>query len=211
MTYIISRFCRMFADLDQPDSIRISTNTMEDIQKNDFSELYKHASLEYPKYFKMDNISKYGILATEYLLMGIDLKANYSENEIGIVLSNASGSLDTDTEFQKTINNKVHFFPSPAIFVYTLSNIVMGEICIKHKIKGENMFFLSETIQSELLEGFVLDLFSKNSIRSAVVGWVEYSFGKPDVLLLLVEKKELKETNDVEFTSHQLELLYHPL
>jgi hypothetical protein len=208
MIYIISRFCRLYADLGQPDSVRIKTNTTDDIQKNEFSELYKRASLDYPKYFKMDAVSKYGILATEYLLQGIDLKAKYSENEIGIVLSNASGSLDTDEEFQKTINNKVSFFPSPAIFVYTLSNIVMGEICIKHKIKGENMFFLSESIQPELLESFVLDLFAKNSIRAAVVGWVEYSFGKPDVLLLLIEQTELKGANEIEFTSHQIESLY---
>ncbi|HSY62303.1 MAG TPA: hypothetical protein VK796_10520 [Cytophaga sp.] len=208
MTYIISRFCRLHADLSQSDSVRIKTNTMDDIQKNEFSELYKRALLDYPKYFKMDAVSKYGILATEYLLKGIDLKTKYAENEIGIVLSNASGSLDTDTEFQKTINNKVSFFPSPAIFVYTLSNIVMGEICIRHKIKGENMFFLSESIQPELLQNAVLDLFDKKSIQTALVGWVEYSFGKPDVLLLLVEKTGLKVANEIEFTSHQIESLY---
>ncbi|WP_018345136.1 hypothetical protein [Cytophaga aurantiaca] len=208
MTYSITRFCRIRRDSVQADSVRIKTNTTEDLQKVEFSELYKHVSMEYPKYFKMDAVSKYGIIAAEHLLRGIDLKAKYTETEIGIVLSNASGSLDTDAEFQKTIQNKVNFFPSPAIFVYTLSNIVMGEICIKHKIKGENMFFLSETIQSELLEGFVSDLFNKNSIRCAVVGWVEYSFGKPDVLLLLVENTEQKNINQIEFTSNQIESLY---
>jgi len=208
MTYSITRFCRISPDLLQSNSVRIKTNMFEEIQSSEFFNLYNRASLDYPKFFKMDAISKYGILATEYLLKGIDLKAKYSETEIGIVLSNASGSLDTDAEFQKTINNKVSFFPSPAIFVYTLSNIVMGEICIKHKIKGENMFFLSESIQFELLESFVSDLFEKNSIQAAVVGWVEYSFEKPDVLLLLVEKLELKGTNEMEFTSHQIEALY---
>lgn len=208
MTYCITRFCRINTAAAPDDSIRIKTAAMEEIQKDEFSELYKHASLDYPKFFKMDTVSKYGILAAEYLLKDADLKANYAEKEIGIVLSNASGSLDTDMEFQKTINNKVSFFPSPAIFVYTLSNIIMGEICIKHKIKGENMFFLSESIQFDLLESFVSDLFDKNSIQSAVVGWVEYSPGKPDVLLLLVEKKAHTEANEMEFTSHQIESLY---
>lgn len=208
MTYIISRFCRISSDLDQANSVRIKTNTIDEIQSNEFSDLYKGASLDYPKYFKMDGISKFGILAAEYLLMGIDLKTKYAETEMGIVLSNASGSLDTDTEFQKTINNKVSFFPSPAIFVYTLSNIVMGEICIKHKIKGENMFFLSESIQFDLLESFVSDLFDKQSIEVAIVGWVEYSFGKPDVLLLLVEKTLLEGTNEMKFASHHIESLY---
>lgn len=198
----------MHADPASSDSIRIKTNTFDAVQKAEFADLYKLAALDYPKYFKMDAVSKYGILAAEYLLKDLNLKANYSETEVGIVLSNASGSLDTDTEFQKTINNKASFFPSPAIFVYTLSNIVMGEICIKHRIKGENMFFLSESIQFELLESFTADLLDKNSIQCALVGWVECSFGKPDVLLLLVEKAGLKELSGVEFTSPQIESLY---
>jgi len=208
MKYIITRFCRISLDLTLPNSVRIQTHALDEIQNSDFFALYKHAEIDYPKYFKMDSISKYGIIAAEYLLKGIDLKEKYSETDMGIVLSNASGSLDTDAEFQKTINNKVSFFPSPAIFVYTLSNIVMGEICIKYKIKGENMFFLSESVQFELLQSFVSDLFEKESIQTAVVGWVEYSLGKPDVLLLLVEKTDLKDTSEIEFTSHHIESLY---
>jgi hypothetical protein len=163
--------------------------------------------MEYPKFFKMDSISKCGILASEYLLKGIDIKGKYGDTEIGIVLSNATGSLDTDIEFQKTINNKANFFPSPAIFVYTLSNIVMGEICIKHKIKGENMFFLNEIFSPELLEQYVGNLFQTNKIQSAIVGWVEYSTGKPDVLLLFVEKSKAL-TTELEFTSSQIASLY---
>ena len=82
MAYIISRFCRICPDLASSDSVLIKTNSFQEIQSGEFAELYKGASLDYPKYFKMDAVSKYGILATEYLLMGIDLKANYSETEI---------------------------------------------------------------------------------------------------------------------------------
>ncbi|WP_299251392.1 hypothetical protein [uncultured Cytophaga sp.] len=207
MTYIISRFCRIAAHETQTETLRITTNSETFILKNEFSDLYRSASMEYPKFFKMDSISKCGILASEYLLKGIDIKGKYSDTEIGIVLSNATGSLDTDLEFQKTINNKTSFFPSPAIFVYTLSNIVMGEICIKHKIKGENMFFLSETFPSDLLQEYVADLFQTNKVQSAIVGWVEYSTGKPDVLLLFVEKTETL-TTELEFTSSQIASLY---
>lgn len=207
MTYIISRFCRIAANDPQLSTLRITTNSETFIVTNEFADLYRSASIEYPKFFKMDAISKCGILASEYLFKDIDLKGKYADKEVGIVLSNATGSLDTDIEFQKTINNKANFFPSPAIFVYTLSNIVMGEICIKHKIKGENMFFLADTFSAELLEEYVKNLFQANKIQSAVVGWVEYSTGKPDVLLLFVEKTESKATT-LEFTTNQIASLY---
>ena len=209
MTFIISRFCRIHTDALQSDCIHIQTNELDVVLKNDLTELYKHAGMEYPKFFKMDHLSKYGILATEYMFNGYDLKTNYPETAVGIVLENASGSLDTDAEFQKTINNKETFFPSPAIFVYTLSNIVMGEICIKYKIKGENMFFLSETIQYQLLENYVTDLFNNKMIQSAIVGWVDYTQAKPDVLVLFVEQTQDTETHAQVFSSKQIELLYN--
>jgi len=208
MTYIISRFCRIKVDSSKSDCIHIQSDSLNEQLKNDFMELYKYAAIDYPKFFKMDQLSKYGILAMEFMFKGYDLRAKYGENEVGIILSNASGSLDTDAEFQKTINNKENFFPSPAIFVYTLSNIVMGEICIKYKIKGENMFFLSETLQSDLLENYVSDLFDKKSIRSAIVGWVDCTQGKPDVLLVFVEEAQQTEMHSSIFSSKQIELLY---
>jgi hypothetical protein len=208
MTYSISRFCRIKVDSSKSECVHIQTDSMNETLKNDLMDLYKYTAMEYPKFFKMDQLSKYGILAMEFMCKGYDFKAKYGENEIGIILSNASGSLDTDVEFQKTINNKETFFPSPAIFVYTLSNIVMGEICIKYKIKGENMFFLSETLQSDLLESYVSDLFDKKSIRSAIVGWVDCTQGNPNVLLMFVEQSQQTEIHASAFSSKQIELLY---
>jgi hypothetical protein len=204
----ISHFCRLRTDFHQTDHIYIQTEDQTHVLKNDFLELYKHLNIDYSKYFKMDALSKYGILAAEFALKFPFKNSQYSETQVGIVLSNATGSLDTDAEFQKTINNKDNFFPSPAIFVYTLSNIVMGELCIKYKIKGENMFFLSESIPTQLLESYVLDLFERKKIETAVVGWVECTNGQPDVLLLLVEKNTITSHVGVAFTSTQIELLY---
>jgi hypothetical protein len=208
MAYIISGFCRIKVEPSQPDFVSIETVEGKELVKNDPAALYSHLGLEYPKYFKMDALSKYGILAAEKIIKKRDIKAAYLDTDIGIVISNASGSLDTDIEFQKTITNKENFFPSPAIFVYTLSNIVMGEICIKYKIKGENMFFLSESIQAELLKSYTVQLFNKKTIKAALVGWIDYSQGKPDVLLVLVEQGLGNNSSEIEFTARQIELLY---
>jgi len=208
MTNIISRFCRIKKASTNDLRLDIRTNTVEEQIDNNFASIYKHIELDYPKFFKMDDLSKYGIIAAEYLFENQDWKGNCLDTEIGIVISNASGSLETDLEFHKTINNKERFFPSPAIFVYTLSNIVMGEICIKHKIKGENMFLLSETLPSEQLTNYVSDLLDADKIRVAVVGWVELRNGIPDVLLMYVAKQNTLVEQTMEFSAEQIELLY---
>lgn len=208
MTNIISRFCRIKKASSDDRRIDIHTNTVEEQVNGDFLSIYEHVNLDYSKFFKMDDLSKCGIIATEYLFQDYPWRSEYADTEIGIVLSNTSGSLETDLEFDKTINNKERFFPSPAIFVYTLSNIVMGEICIKHKIKGENMFLLSESLPSEQLTNYVSSLLDANKVRAVVVGWVECRDKVPDVLLMYVEKQISAAEQTMEFSAKQIELLY---
>ena len=90
------------------------------------------------KFYKMDNLCKLGYVAAEYLLKD----TNYHPKEIGIILANASSSLDTDCKHQAIISKEGDKAASPAVFVYTLPNVVLGEICIRHKIQGENTFFV---------------------------------------------------------------------
>ena len=54
-----------------------------------------------------------------------------------------SNSLDSDLKHQSGIENNA---VSPAVFVYTLPNIVIGEISIKYKWKSEGVFFIDEEI-----------------------------------------------------------------
>ena len=42
--------------------------------------------------------------------------------------------------FQETIQHADSYYPSPALFVYTLPNIVTGEIAIRNKYYGETSF-----------------------------------------------------------------------
>lgn len=208
MTNIISRFCRIKKVSSADTHIVIRTNDGEESVVSDLTSVYKHLGLDYPKFFKMDDLSKYGILAADYLFKGYNWKQGYEDTDIGIILSNASGSLDTDVEFNKTINNKELFFPSPAIFVYTLSNIVMGEICIRYKIKGENIFLLSETLPGEQLANYATHLLDVKNARAVIVGWAEYRHGVPDVLLMYAEKNPLPAKDATELSSMQIELLY---
>lgn len=84
----------------------------------------------------MDDLCKLGYVAAEYLLEG----KTFAPLEMGMLLANAASSLHTDIRHQQLIDREGDQAASPAVFVYTLPNVVSGEICIRHKIQGENTF-----------------------------------------------------------------------
>lgn len=179
----------------------------ENIQNNALDvflkEVYKAENIKYSKFFKMDILSKLGFLATELLLK--DKVLNGPKESVGVIFSNSSASLDTDQNYYNTIKDKGNYFPSPAVFVYTLPNIVVGEICIKNGFKGENLFFVENTFNSSLLTLNTQMLFKQNKIETGIVGWVDIVDGKYEVYLVLVEKNQ----EGKEFSIQNLELSYH--
>ena len=90
----------------------------------------------------MDNLSKLGWLASEVLLKNSFDKENYQPEEIGIVLANANSSLDKDIKYWESVQDMA----SPSLFVYTLPNIVIGEICIRNHFKGENALYIPRNL-----------------------------------------------------------------
>src|ERR1700730_10483686 len=66
---------------------------------------YQYFNLQYPKFFKMDPLSRLGWITTEVLLSpGWDTTI-YRPEDIAIVLSNAHSSLDTDYKYNDTIRD----------------------------------------------------------------------------------------------------------
>jgi hypothetical protein len=171
---------------------------------------YKHSGMSYPKFFKMDNLSKLGIATTEFLLH-YENKSDLSGNKTGIVLSNSFSSLDTDLTYQKTIANKEEYFPSPAVFVYTLPNIVIGEICIKHKIQGESIFFVTKDFDPSFLHFYVSDLFQRKDLDSILLGWIDYLDNDYLSLFCLVKQirtSEEESSVEINFTVKDLEQFF---
>jgi hypothetical protein len=147
-------------------------------------DLHQFTGAKYQRFYKMDALSKLGWLAAE-LLLDQDYKANgYEPAKQGIILSNANSSLDTDIRYQESMAA----IPSPAIFVYTLPNIVIGEIAIRHGIKGENAFFIFEQFNADFIEQYVSVLLNNNILQACVCGWVDVLAEQYDAALFLVEK-----------------------
>ena len=135
---------------------------------------WKNLKVKYPKFYKMDEISKLGMLAAEVLLMDITY-TDIAEEDIGVVLSNAHSTIATDINHWDSVSDDSAFFPSPAVFVYTLPNIMIGEICIKHKLKGENAFFISQHYGEALIKRHINLLMAQNKIQAAIGGWIDRS------------------------------------
>ena len=124
-------------------------------------ELYRRFAGDYPKFFKMDTLCRLGFIAAELLLKNGKADA--------VILANRSASLKNDNDYIATISGS-GYYPSPALFVYTLPNIVTGEIAIRHQITGETSFYILRA-PSEL-EPLVLSAVS-NRQSAVLAGWVE--------------------------------------
>lgn len=148
---------------------------------------YKHLQMEYPKFYKMDNLSKLGLLAAETLFK----HQNFTpENEdIALVLANRHSSLDTDIKHQKSIASPDAFFPSPAVFVYTLANICLGEISIKFKLQTESAFFVAEKMDAGFLSNYANQLLLTRKAKKALCGWIDFYDEDYEAFVYLAEYK----------------------
>ena len=156
--------------------------------------VYDFLELKYPKFHKMDGLSKLGILGTEILF-----RENSISTDTALVLSNNASSLETDRQFQESTKT----FASPALFVYTLPNIVLGEISIKFKLQSENAFFIAESFNAELLKNYTESLLTSGISSEVLCGWLNLQNGEYDVFLCLISS----EIN-IPFSEESLKNLY---
>lgn len=147
---------------------------------------YRHLQIDYPKFYKMDRLCQLGFLAAEVLLQGQNIKTQYPPESVAVVLANRHSSLDTDLRYQESVNS----IPSPALFVYTLPNIVIGEICIRHQLKGENTFFVLEQFDPAFLNEYTGQLLEKDQAQMVIAGWVDVFQEQYEAFLYLAGQKE---------------------
>lgn len=133
--------------------------------------LYKQMIGNYPKFYKMDGLSRLGFVASEILL---NAEKGETDKERAIIFFNHSSSIASDRNYKESINDKNNYFPSPSIFVYTLPNIVTGEIAIRNHLHGETSFFIlpdkDERMMEEILQASCLD----DQSKSFLTGWIDY-------------------------------------
>ncbi|CAD0006493.1 beta-ketoacyl-[acyl-carrier-protein] synthase family protein [Flavobacterium chungangense] len=174
------------------NEIVLDGETIFKIEPTDFGDFskqaYRNFEMQYPKFFKMDALSKLAFLGAELLLSPIT--SSEAENNIALVLANKSSSLDTDVKYQESISDKKNYFPSPAVFVYTLPNICLGEISIRHQLKSENSFFIFEAFNPEFMSNYSNILLNSNKADTVLCGWVEFFNDSYKAFLCTISSKE---------------------
>jgi len=185
----ITAFCKI-----DPEKINLNHSIIfsETDHMNSVSFLksaYKHFMLNYPKFYKMDKLCQLAFVCSDLLLKDSKITEKYDTEEIAIVVANSAASLEVDTEHQDTICDINNSFPSPALFVYTLPNILIGEIAIRNKIKGENTFFIFDKFDADFMSSYINSLLNTGKAKCCITGWVNFYEDNCEAFLYIVEKQ----------------------
>lgn len=139
--------------------------------KEMLTEVYKTKIGNYPKFYKMDMLSRLAFVASE-LLIGCDEENDDHSNDRAVVLFNHSSSIIADRQYVKSIEID-DFFPSPAAFVYTLPNITTGEIALRNGYHGETSFYILAERNEKLMQRVIKSTFIDRDIKSVIGGWID--------------------------------------
>lgn len=170
--------------------------------------LYEKTGVSYPKFYKMDNLCKAAWAGAELLVQGTGFNEIYSSEKKGIFLQNAASSSDTDLKHAASIASAEQYFPSPAIFVYTLPNITIGEICIRHKMQGSSAFFIFEGFEPDFLLEQVQIHMDAGRTDACITGITEWFGNQYEICLFMVEKKAGGEFS-LALTTENMKTIYN--
>ena len=146
-------------------------------QSSLLTALYKQIIGNYPKYYKMDGLCRLGFVASELLLKAERDEGSFTEDTNktrAIVFFNRSSSIASDKKYLASIVEKDNYFPSPSVFVYTLPNIVTGEIAIRNGYHGETSFYILPHKNELLMQDIIETTFMDEQTTSVLTGWLDY-------------------------------------
>ena len=128
----------------QSESVELSEIDCNSDFKTYIKGLFASVSEPYMKFSKMDDYCRLGTTAVQLLLDKVGGLSQYDPYEIALIVNTDTGCIESDLAHWDNITAD-EYVSSPAIFVYTLPNVVAGEICIKNKIKGEGVTLVGNT------------------------------------------------------------------
>ena len=133
------------------------------------TELYKKYVGDYPRYYKMDILSKVAFICSEMLLEAEGNRDGHGEDR-AVILFSHTASIASDRAFLRTITDG--YYPSPSVFVYTLPNIAAGEIAIRNGYHGETAFYILPQKADDMINMIVEASFGDRGTQSAICGWI---------------------------------------
>lgn len=135
------------------------------------TDIYTERIGDFPKFYRMDMLSRLAFVASE-LLMKLKPETLPSSG-IGVLLFNQTTSILADRQHISTISDTESFFPSPSAFLYTLPNIVTGEIAIRNGCRGETSMFILNGRNEEMMDDIIKATLSLSNPGGLVTGWAD--------------------------------------
>ena len=160
----------------RPDAVEVDGRhlSIDAFGKELLTALYRQYVGDYPKYYKMDPLSRLGFIASELLLQAEGAERFVACDDRAVIFFNHSSSVCADRQYIETIADPDNYFPSPSVFVYTLPNIVTGEIAIRNGYHGETSFYIlprqDDRLMQQILQASCLD----SKTQSILCGWLDY-------------------------------------
>lgn len=139
------------------------------------TDIYKRYIDDYPRFYKMDALCRLGFVASELLLQAENDRRETPRDDRAVILFNRSSSILADEVYQASIQDAENYYPSPAAFVYTLPNIVTGEIAIRNHYQGETSFYILPEHSDALIQQTLEASFGDPATKSILGGWIDYA------------------------------------
>ncbi len=184
-TYYISSYCRIKNNqvivndqiiLNNKDSVSLSVF---------FKQIYTFLNTDYPKFYKMDLLCKGAFLAAELITREHPIQ----QENAALIFSNYSSSYVSDKKHADGIFDPENPVASPAVFVYTLPNILMGELSIRHQLHSENIFYIFDRFNAEFLAFHNQQFLNRGKADKILSGWTEVREDSCDIFMYLIEKE----------------------
>jgi len=158
------------------------------------TDIYKQEIGNYPKFHKMDILSRLAFVAAEKTLSdsktpsrgrtsgegSLPIEGEVWRGSFGeglgrgaVILFGHSSSVVADRQYLSTISDAGNFFPSPSLFTYSLPNIAASEIAIRHHLHGETCFYILPEKDEALMQEIVDATLNATGAQAAIFGWID--------------------------------------
>ena len=184
-TYYISSYCRI-----KNNKVIVNDEVVRNLDNHDsstdfFKKIYSFLSIEYPKFYKMDVLCKGAFLAAELIAQ----KEPVQGQNVALIFSNYSSSYVSDKKHADAIFDADDPMASPAVFVYTLPNICMGELSIRHQLHSENIFYIFDSFKPGFMVSYTEQYLTLKKSDKVLSGWLEVTEENCDIFLYLVDTR----------------------
>lgn len=132
-------------------------------------EIFKKYLADGSRFFKMDIFSRLAYVGTG--LLAKDTLEDSAPEDRGLLICTLNGSVLADRKHLSTFSEE--YYPSPAIFINTLPNVVLGEIAVTHQIQGETTLVMLPSLDDAFLETLSRTTLAATTPSALIAGFVD--------------------------------------